>query len=116
LTLHDLTLSSDASVRVALPVEQQLVYVCTASVPVPYVTTHLRTPAKLEQVVTTQSIINPDGSYVIPETIDSGGLTLTPPNGVTSGLEAEERITSPWLLDSVGDFSSCSLYVPNTFL
>jgi hypothetical protein len=46
---------------------------------VPYVTTHLRTPAQLEQVVTAQSIINPDGSYVVPETIDVGGsMNLTP--------------------------------------
>jgi hypothetical protein len=28
--------------------------------------------------VTTQSTINPDGSYVIPETIDVGGVNLTP--------------------------------------
>jgi hypothetical protein len=34
--------------------------------------------AQLEQVVTAQSTINPDGSYVVPETIDVGGLNLTP--------------------------------------
>jgi hypothetical protein len=28
--------------------------------------------------VTTQSTINPDGSYVVPETIDVGGMNLTP--------------------------------------
>jgi hypothetical protein len=38
----------------------------------------LRTLAQLEQVVTTQSTINPDGSYVVPETLDIGGLNLTP--------------------------------------
>jgi hypothetical protein len=40
--------------------------------------THLRTPAQLEHVVTTQSTINPDGSYVFPETLDVNGLNLTP--------------------------------------
>jgi 8-oxo-dGTP pyrophosphatase MutT (NUDIX family) len=44
LSLDDLTLLSDAPVRVALPIGQQLVYIYSASVPVPYVTTHLRTP------------------------------------------------------------------------
>jgi hypothetical protein len=68
---------SDAPVRVALLVGQQLVYVYTASVPVPYITTHLRTPAQLEQALTAQSTINPDGSYVVPETIDIGGLNFT---------------------------------------
>jgi ADP-ribose pyrophosphatase YjhB (NUDIX family) len=77
LTPDDLTLLSDAHVRVALPVGQQLVYVYSASVHVPYITTHLRTPAQLEQAVTAQSTINPDGSYVVPETINFGGLNLT---------------------------------------
>jgi ADP-ribose pyrophosphatase YjhB (NUDIX family) len=45
LTPDDLTLLSDALVRVALPVGQELVCIYSASVPVPYVTTHLRTPA-----------------------------------------------------------------------
>jgi 8-oxo-dGTP pyrophosphatase MutT (NUDIX family) len=78
LTPNDLTLLSDAHVRVALPDGQHLVYIYSASVHVPYVTTHLRTHAQLEQVVTPQSTINPDGSYVIPETLDIGGLNLTP--------------------------------------
>jgi hypothetical protein len=52
--------------------------VYSASVPVPFVTSHLRTPAQLEQAVTAQSTINPDGSYVVPETLDFGGLILTP--------------------------------------
>jgi ADP-ribose pyrophosphatase YjhB (NUDIX family) len=78
LTPDDLTLLSDAPVRIALHVGQQLVYVYTASVPVPYVTTHLRAPAQLEQAITTRSILNPNGSYVVPETNDVGGLTLTP--------------------------------------
>jgi 8-oxo-dGTP pyrophosphatase MutT (NUDIX family) len=78
LTPNDLTMLSDAHVRVALPVGQQLVYVYSASFPVPYVTTHLRTPAQLEQAVTAHSTINPDGSHVVPETIDVGGLNLTP--------------------------------------
>jgi ADP-ribose pyrophosphatase YjhB (NUDIX family) len=78
LTPNDLTMLSDAPVRVAQHVGQHLVYVYTASVPVPYITTHLRTPAQLEHVMTTQSTINPDGSYVVPETVDVGGLNLTP--------------------------------------
>jgi ADP-ribose pyrophosphatase YjhB (NUDIX family) len=78
LTVDDLTLLSDAPVRVALHVGQQLVYVYSGSVPVPYVTTHLHTPAQLEEVENAQSTINQDGSYVVPETIDIGGLSLTP--------------------------------------
>jgi 8-oxo-dGTP pyrophosphatase MutT (NUDIX family) len=78
LTPEDLTLLSDAPVRVALTDGQQLVYVYSASVPVLFATSHLRTLAQLEQAVTTQSTINPDGSYVVPETLDIGGLNLTP--------------------------------------
>jgi ADP-ribose pyrophosphatase YjhB (NUDIX family) len=78
LTPDDLTLLSDARARVALPAGQQLVYIYSAFVHVPYVTTHLRTRAQLEQAVTAQSTINPDGSYVVPETLDIGGLNLTP--------------------------------------
>jgi 8-oxo-dGTP pyrophosphatase MutT (NUDIX family) len=78
LTPDDLTLLSDAHVRVALPEGQQLVYVYSAFVPVPFVTSHLRTPAQLEQAVTTQSTINPEGTYVVPETLDIGGLKRTP--------------------------------------
>jgi ADP-ribose pyrophosphatase YjhB (NUDIX family) len=78
LTPDDLTLLSDAPVRVALPEGQQLVYVYSAFVPVPFVTSHLRTHAQLEHVVTAQSTINPDGSYVVPEALDIGGLNLTP--------------------------------------
>jgi ADP-ribose pyrophosphatase YjhB (NUDIX family) len=78
LTPDDLTLLSDAPARVTVFVGQQLVYVYTASVPVPYVTTHVRTHAQVEQAIIAQSTINPDGSYVVPETINVGGLTLTP--------------------------------------
>jgi 8-oxo-dGTP pyrophosphatase MutT (NUDIX family) len=78
LTPDDLTLLSDASVQVALPDGQQLVYIYSAYVPVPYVKSHLRTPAQLEQAVTAQSTINPEGTYVVPETLDIGGLNLTP--------------------------------------
>jgi ADP-ribose pyrophosphatase YjhB (NUDIX family) len=45
LTSDDLAMLSDAPVRVALLDGQQLVYVLSASVPFPYVTTHLRTPS-----------------------------------------------------------------------
>jgi hypothetical protein len=37
-----------------------------------------RTHAKLVQVVHAQSTINPDGTYVVPATIDINGLSLTP--------------------------------------
>jgi 8-oxo-dGTP pyrophosphatase MutT (NUDIX family) len=43
LTPDDLMLLSDAHVRVALPAGQQLVYVYSAYVHVPHVTSHLRT-------------------------------------------------------------------------
>jgi 8-oxo-dGTP pyrophosphatase MutT (NUDIX family) len=79
LTLHDLTMLSDAPVRVVLPEGQRhLVYVFSAFVPVPYVTAHLRTHAKLEHVVIAQSTVNSDGSYAVPATIDIDGLSLTP--------------------------------------
>jgi ADP-ribose pyrophosphatase YjhB (NUDIX family) len=79
LTFDDVTLLSDAPVRIALPEGQrQFVCVFSAYVPVPYETTNSRTPAKLEQVVTTRSTINPDGSYIVPATIDIDGLSLTP--------------------------------------
>jgi 8-oxo-dGTP pyrophosphatase MutT (NUDIX family) len=78
LTPDDFTLLSDAQVRVALLDGQHVVYIYAAFVPVPYVTNHLRTPTQLEQAVTAQSTINPDGSYVVPETLDVGGLNLTP--------------------------------------
>jgi hypothetical protein len=68
---------SDAPVRVAsLEGQRQLLYVFSAHVPVPYVTIHLRTPAKLEQAVSAQSTIN--GSYVVPQTSDMDGVSLTP--------------------------------------
>jgi 8-oxo-dGTP pyrophosphatase MutT (NUDIX family) len=78
LTPDDLTLLSDAHVRVALPEGQQLLYVYSASIHVPFVTSHLRTPAQLEQADTAQSTINPDGSYVVPEALDIRGLNITP--------------------------------------
>jgi 8-oxo-dGTP pyrophosphatase MutT (NUDIX family) len=52
LTPDDLTLLSDAPLRVALPDGQHLVYTYSASIPVPFVTSHLRTAAQLEQAVT----------------------------------------------------------------
>jgi hypothetical protein len=93
LTHDELTLLSDAPVRVALPEGQQLVYVYSASVPFPYVTAHLRTHVQLEQVVTTKSTINPDGSYVVPETIDIDGLSLKPAeNGLLPSLKQKSEL------------------------
>jgi 8-oxo-dGTP pyrophosphatase MutT (NUDIX family) len=64
-THDDLTLMSKNPVRVSLhEAKHQLVYVFSASVPVLFVSTNIRTLAKLIQVVTTQSTINPDGTYV----------------------------------------------------
>jgi ADP-ribose pyrophosphatase YjhB (NUDIX family) len=51
LTPNDLTLMSDALVRVALPEGQHNVYVYSAFVPISFATSHLRTPAQLEQAV-----------------------------------------------------------------
>jgi hypothetical protein len=73
-----LTLLGDAPVRVALSDGQQLVFVYSASIPVLFATSHLRTLAQVEHAVTTQSTINPDGTYVVPETITIDGLNLTP--------------------------------------
>jgi ADP-ribose pyrophosphatase YjhB (NUDIX family) len=53
LTPDDLTLLSDAPVRVPLPKGQQIVYVYSAYIPVPFATSHLRTPPQLEQAITT---------------------------------------------------------------
>jgi 8-oxo-dGTP pyrophosphatase MutT (NUDIX family) len=93
LTPYDFTLLSDAPVRVALPVGQHLVYVYSASVPVPYVTTHLRTHAQREHDVIAPSTINPDGSYVVTETIDIGGLSLTPAkNGLLRSLKQKNEL------------------------
>jgi hypothetical protein len=42
------------------------------------VITNLRTPAKVEQAVTSQSTVGLDGSYVISITFDIDGLSFTP--------------------------------------
>jgi ADP-ribose pyrophosphatase YjhB (NUDIX family) len=81
LTPEDLTLLSDAPVRVALPEGRQLVYVYSASVPILFAASHLRTCAQVEQAVTTQSTINPDGTNVVPESININGLNLPPAKG-----------------------------------
>jgi 8-oxo-dGTP pyrophosphatase MutT (NUDIX family) len=78
LTPDDLTLLSDAPVRVALPDGQQLVYLYSTSVPVLFATSHLRTHAQIEHAVTAQSTINSDGTYVVPKTLNIDGLNLTP--------------------------------------
>jgi ADP-ribose pyrophosphatase YjhB (NUDIX family) len=77
LSLDDLTLLSDAPVRVALPEGQrQLVYVFSAYVLVPYVTANLRAPA--QRVVNVRSTIISDGSHVVPATNDIYGLSVAP--------------------------------------
>jgi ADP-ribose pyrophosphatase YjhB (NUDIX family) len=54
VTHDDLTLFSDAPVRVAIHEGHQLVYIYSSSVPISYVTTQVRTHAQLEQAVTTR--------------------------------------------------------------
>jgi ADP-ribose pyrophosphatase YjhB (NUDIX family) len=78
LTPDDLTLLSDEHVRATLPQGRQLVYVYSASIHVMFATNNLRTSAQVEQAVTAQSTVNPDVTYVVPETINIDGLTLTP--------------------------------------
>jgi hypothetical protein len=118
LTPDDLTLLSDAHVRVALLIGQHLVYVYSASVPVPYVTTHLRTPAQLEQIVAPQSTIIPEGSYFVPETIDVGRMNLTPAKtGLLPAMEHKSELlhfgyVTQW--DFLFFFTSCIVYFPST--
>jgi 8-oxo-dGTP pyrophosphatase MutT (NUDIX family) len=79
VTIDDLTLLSGNLVRVPLPAgRHQLVHIFSASVRVPYVTVSLRTPTKVEHVVNPHSTIHPDGSYVVPTTVDIDELSLTP--------------------------------------
>jgi ADP-ribose pyrophosphatase YjhB (NUDIX family) len=120
LTPDDLTLLSDTLVRVALPVGQQLVYVYSASVPVPYLTTHLRTLAQLDQAVTAHSTINPDGSYVVPETIDVCGLNLTPvKTGLLPAMKHQSELlhfdyVTQWETFSREVYTSHALFHDNT--
>jgi hypothetical protein len=58
--------------------KRQLVYVFSAFVQVSYVIANLRTRAKVLQVATAQSTIIRDGTYVVQESIDIGGFSLTP--------------------------------------
>jgi hypothetical protein len=55
----------------------QLVYVDYASVLVPYVNANICTPTKVEQIVSSQSTIYLDRSYVVPATIALDGLIMT---------------------------------------
>jgi 8-oxo-dGTP pyrophosphatase MutT (NUDIX family) len=115
LTPDDLTLLSDALVRVALPVGQQLVYVYSALVLVPYVTTHLRTPAQLEHDVTTQSTTNPDGSYVVPETIDISNLNLTPAKtGVLPAMKHKSELLYFGYVTQFAVYTSHALFHDDT--
>jgi ADP-ribose pyrophosphatase YjhB (NUDIX family) len=89
LTPDDLTLLSDAHVHVKLPQGRQLVYVYSASIPVLVDANNLRTPAQVEHAILAQSTVNPDGTYVVPETINIDGLNLTPAQ--TGLLRAEKH-------------------------
>jgi ADP-ribose pyrophosphatase YjhB (NUDIX family) len=78
LTPEDLTLLSGEPVIITLPQGRQLVYVYSASFPVLFATNNIRTLAQVEHAVLAQSTVNPDDTYVVPETINIDGLTLTP--------------------------------------
>jgi hypothetical protein len=79
LTVDDLTWLSSNHVRVPLPGgKHELVDVFSALVHLPYVTTNLRTLAKVEHVATPQSTFHHDSSYVVPVVVDTDGLSLTP--------------------------------------
>jgi 8-oxo-dGTP pyrophosphatase MutT (NUDIX family) len=78
LTPEDLTLLSGEPVIVTLPQGRQLVYVYSASIPYSASTNNLRTPAHVEQAALAQSTLYPDCTYVVPETINIDGQTLTP--------------------------------------
>jgi len=90
-----LMLLSGNCVRVPLPVGQyQLAHVFSASVPFPYVTSNLRAPLEVEHDVTAQSTVHPNGSYVVPTTVDIDGLSLT---ASKIGLVRETRRTYEFL-------------------
>jgi hypothetical protein len=79
LASDDFTMLSNKPVRVSLlEGKHQLVYVFSTFVPVSYVIANLRTRAKVLQAVTAHSTITRDGTYVVQESIDVGGLSLTP--------------------------------------
>jgi hypothetical protein len=63
------------------------VFVYPACVNAPCVTAYLRTPAKVERAVVAQSTIHPDGTYVVPASLDM--LTLTP--SVTARVNESQR-------------------------
>jgi hypothetical protein len=58
--------------------KHQLVYVFSAYIPLPFISANIRTLPKVIQVVTTQSVINLDGTYVVLVTLNIDGLSLTP--------------------------------------
>jgi 8-oxo-dGTP pyrophosphatase MutT (NUDIX family) len=79
LTVDDFTLLSNNHVQVPLhDGKRHLVGVFSAHAPEPYVPANLRTLAKVEQDVRAPSTISPDGTYALLESIDVGGLSLTP--------------------------------------
>jgi 8-oxo-dGTP pyrophosphatase MutT (NUDIX family) len=99
LTVEDLMLSSGNHVRLPLSAGRcQLVHVFSASGHVPYVLANLRTPTKVERVVTAQSFFHHDGPYVAPTTIDIDELSLTP---------SKIGVVAFWLHSSVGILSRC---------
>jgi hypothetical protein len=59
-----------------------------------FATNNLRTPGQVEQAVLAQSTVNSDGTYVVPETINIDGLTLTP---AQTGLVRAEKHKSELL-------------------
>jgi 8-oxo-dGTP pyrophosphatase MutT (NUDIX family) len=80
MTVDDLTLfNGGAHVRLSLHGDKlSQMYVYSAFVHVPYANANLRTLAKVEEVVISQSIIHHDGYYVVQTTVDIDGYTMTP--------------------------------------
>jgi hypothetical protein len=91
LTVDDRTLLSNHRVRLPLSKEKrQRVNVFSAYVVAfPFVTSNLRTPAKVEQAVRAHWTIRPNGTYIFRESIDIVGLSLTPSK--TGVLHAAQR-------------------------
>jgi hypothetical protein len=79
MTIDYLTRLNGNHIRVSLPDGQHLpVYVFLSTALVPYVTSNLRTPAKVEHALTTHSTVHLDGSCVVLTIVDIDGLSLTP--------------------------------------
>jgi 8-oxo-dGTP pyrophosphatase MutT (NUDIX family) len=79
LTVHDVMMLSGNRVLIPLPARQhQLVHVFSTSVYVLCAIANLRTPTKVEQVVTSEYIAYSDCTYTVTSSVDIDWLSLTP--------------------------------------